>query len=254
MYGGVAGYQGGDNFSMLMPNKMGLIEELRDGVMQRIGRWNHKAGFLPVIGVCVIDDTTIAPDTLYDRAATALSHVSGNYTNRICKYNISMEEELEEELRLLSEVQTALEKEELTFYVQPQCDISTGKIVGAESLVRWIHGTKGMISPGVFVPVLEKNGYIADLDQYVWKKVCEWLRSWIDRGYHPVPISINVSRIDIFSMDVPGYLMGLLRRYDLPVKLIKVELTESAYAENNDKIIRTVKQLREAGFHSLKSF
>ena len=103
-----------------------------------------------------------------------------------------------------------------------------------------------MVSPGVFVPVLEKNGFIASLDRYVWKNVCQWLRSWLDKGHQPVPISINVSRIDIFSMDVPAYLTELLQTYDLPAKLLKVEITESAYAESNDKIIRTVKQLRDA--------
>lgn len=247
-YHSVAGYLGGDNFGVLMPANMDQIRELKYEIIRGVKKWNNSVGFLPAIGVCVIDDPSVEAVLLYDRATLAVSNVLGNYTKRICWYQASMEERMEEELKLLSEIQLALEKEEFTFFAQPQCDISTGKIVGAESLVRWNHSEKGLISPGVFIPVLEKNGFIADLDRYVWKKVCQWLRSWIDRGYHPVPVSINVSRLDIFSMDVPEYLLELLRTYELPARLLKVEITESAYAESNDKIIKAVKNLQDAGF------
>ena len=247
-YQGAAGYFGGDNFGVLMPYKKELISGLLDSIFEGVKKWNKAVGFLPALGVYVIDDVTVPAMLMYDRATIALNHVVGNYTKRICKYNSDMEEKLEEELKILSEVQVGLEKDEFTFFAQPQCDISTGKIVGAESLVRWKHSTKGMIPPGIFIPVLEKNGFIADLDRHVWKKVCQWLRSWIDRGYHPVPISINVSRIDMFSMDVPAYLNELLDTYNLPAKLLKVEITESAYAESNDTIIKSVKQLQDAGF------
>lgn len=107
---------------------------------------------------------------------------------------------------------------------------------------------KGVDIAGAFVPVLEKNGFIAELDRYVWRRVCQWLRTWIDRGYRPVPISINVSRLDIFSMDVPVYLTELVEEYGLPPRLIKVEITESAYSESNVKIIKAVRDLRIAGF------
>ena len=247
-YNGAAGYFGGDNFGVLMPYKDELIRELLDSIIEGVRRWNKAVGFLPALGVYAIDDLSVSSTLMYDRATIALNHVVGNYAKRICKYNPDMEEKLEEELKILSEVQVALEKDEFTFFAQPQCDISTGKIVGAESLVRWRHSTKGMIPPGVFIPVLEKNGFIADLDRHVWRKVCEWLRSWIDRGYHPVPVSINVSRIDMFSMDVPAYLKELLDTYNLPAKLLKVEITESAYAESSDTIIKSVKQLQDAGF------
>ena len=247
-YNSAAGYFGGDNFGVLMPYEEELIKAFFDSIFEGVKKWNNAVGFMPALGVYIIDDVNVPAIMMYDRATMALNHVVGNYTKRICKYNSDMEEKLEEELKILSEVQIALEKDEFTFFAQPQCDISTGKIVGAESLVRWKHSTKGMIPPGVFIPVLEKNGFIADLDRHVWKKVCEWLRSWIDRGYHPVPVSINVSRIDIFSMDVPAYLKELLETYDLPAKLLKVEITESAYAESNDAIIKSVKQLQDAGF------
>ncbi len=246
--GGVVGYMGGDNFAMLTTYRKSELRQLRKNIGKEIAEWSNTVGFLPAFGIYVITDLGIAAATMYDRATIALNQVIGNYAKRSCEYSPDMEEKVEEELRLLSEIQDALYNEEFTFFIQPQCDISTGKIVGGESLVRWKHPQKGMISPGIFVPVLEKNGFIASLDRYVWKKVCKWLRSWIDKGHQPVPISINVSRIDIFSMDVPLYLAELMRIYELPANLLKVEITESAYAESNDKIIRTVKQLRDSDF------
>ena len=244
---GIAGYMGGDNFALLMPNDHMLLKQLHEEIIKGIKGINTM-GFLPGFGVYEIADTTMKAVVMYDRATIALSHITGNYTKRICVYNDSMVETMEEELSLLTEIQTGLEYDEFTFFVQPQCDISTGKIVGAEALVRWQHRIKGLISPGIFIPVLEKNGFISNLDRLVWRKVCEWLRQWIDRGYQPVPISINVSRVDIFSMDVPDYLEKLLETYRLESSNIKVEITESAYAENHDKIVDTVKRLQTLGF------
>ena len=247
MHGGVAGYLGGDNFAILMPNDQELLQLLYSQIIKDVREMNT-IGFLPGFGVYEIVDTTMSAVVMYDRATIALSHIIGNRTKRICMYDDSMVEDMEEELDLLTEIQAGLEYDEFTFFVQPQCDIFTGKIVGAEALVRWKHRTKGMIPPGIFIPVLEKNGFISDLDKLVWRKVCEWTRQWIDRGYQPVPISINVSRIDIFSMDVPDYLEELLKTYHLEPSNLKIEITEGAYAENNDKIVDTVKRLQTIGF------
>ncbi len=246
--GGLIGYLGGDNYGIFMPCKEEYIKELCEGVTAEVGKFNTTVGFLPAFGLYRVDDISLPAGMMYDRATIAMAHVVGNYQVRLCEYNHDMEKKVEEEIRILAEVQEGLKKDEFVFYVQPQCDIATGKIVGGESLVRWKHSTKGMISPGAFIPILENNGFIADLDRYIWDKVCHWLRSWLDSGHQPVPISINVSRIDIFSMDVPAYLQSLMQKYDLSPKLLKVEVTESAYAESNDKIIRTVKQLRDLEF------
>lgn len=245
---GVAGYLGGDNFAVLLPDERTLLKELKKDISEGIRAVSKSVGFLPAFGVYCIDDVNLSTMTLYDRAALAMSHIIGNYTKRICYYDSSMSNKIEEEIMLLSEIQEGLDKQEFIFYAQPQCDISTGKIVGAESLVRWKHHSKGMVSPGVFIPVLEKNGFVANLDRYIWEKVCEWIRSWLDRGYYPVPISVNVSRIDIFSMNVPKYLLQLIDKYNLETKMLKIEITESAYAEDNDKIKAAVKELRDAGF------
>lgn len=245
-YDGVTGYYQGDNFCIVMPWRTELVEQLRDSIQACVDRLGSTAGVVPVFGVASIDDVDLPPEIFYDRATLALSYASARKI--IAYYDPGMENALEDEMRLLVEINEALDRDEFTFFAQPQFDIFTGKVVGAESLVRWRHSTKGLIPPGKFVPILERSGMIYLLDQVVWEKVCRWLRSWIDRGYRPVPISINISRIDIMSLDVPEFLIQLLKKYDLPAKYIKAEITESAYAEEDDTINSTVTRLREAGF------
>ncbi|MBQ6812663.1 MAG: EAL domain-containing protein [Agathobacter sp.] len=239
---------GGDNFAILTSYDKEALKTLRDEIRKEIRMRSKTTGYPPAYGIYVVEDKNESAATMYERATVALSYVIGNYTSHCCEYNAKMDGKREEEIRLLFEIQEGIENDEFTFFVQPQFDITKAKIVGGESLVRWIHGNQGMISPGVFIPVLEKNGFIADLDQIVWDKVCQWLRMCIDKGYQPVPISVNVSRIDIFSIDVPAFLISLVEKYDIPAELLKVEITESAYAEDGEEIVETVKRLRDYGF------
>ena len=244
-HGGVTGYFEGDNFCIIMPWNTELVEQLLDDIRGGIEVLGGMAGVVPLFGVCPIDDLELPPELYYDRATLALAQATGS--RPIAFYDPRMEEQLEEDIRWLAEINVGMEQDEFIFYLQPQCDISTGKVVGAESLVRWQHGERGLISPGKFIPLLERTGMIYLLDQLIWKKVCQWLRSWIDRGYRPIPISINISRIDVISMDVPAYLNKLLKTYDLPPKCIKAEITESACTEEDSIVNRTVDRLREAG-------
>ena len=230
--GGVAGYLGGDNFGILTLSDREELKQFCEEIQKEVRKQSNSVGYLPAFGMCEITDKSISIATIYERATVALSHVMGNYTSRVCEYNSAMDEKVEEELRILSEIQVGIDRDEFTFFIQPQCDIMKGKIVGGESLVRWVRPEKGMVPPGVFIPVLERNGFIADLDRIVWEKVCRFQRQCIESGYDPVPISINISRIDIFSMNVPEYLISLLEKYELTPELIKVEVTESAYAES----------------------
>ncbi len=245
-YDGVTGYFEGDNFCIIMPWKMEMVERLLDDVRAGIEILGGMAGVIPQFGVSPIDDLELPPELYYDRATLALSQASGR--RQIVLYDPQMEERLENDMRMLAEINEGMERDEFTFFLQPQCDISTGKVVGAESLVRWQHGEKGLIPPGKFIPLLERSGMIYLLDQRIWEKVCQWLRNWIDQGNHPIPISINISRIDVVSMDVPTFLTKLLKKYDLPAKYLKAEITESACTEEGSVVNRTVDRLREAGF------
>ena len=182
----------------------------------------RNVGFLPALGVYKVPEGATDATGMYDNAVEAQKHVIGNFDNRICFYDEKMTEEIEKELDILNESRIALERRQFYLAVQPKCRITTGKIVGAEALVRWKHPERGMIFPGQFIPVLEKNGFISDLDLYVWEEACSHIRKWMDEGIKPVPISINVSRIDMLSMDVVKELNTLIDKYQIEKKYLKV--------------------------------
>ena len=246
-YDGIDAYLGGDNFVAFLPDDDEVLNRIRQKIVKKLSKWNNTSAFFPLFGVYTIKDTSVLPELMYDHAMLALSHAEEGYKWHICRYTIEMESSLEKEVYLLAAIEEGLEKEEFTFFAQPQCNIATGQIVGAEALVRWQKPDGEVLLPGGFIPVLEKNKMIDRLDRYVWEKVCHWLKGWIDQGYSPVPISINVSRIDIFEMDVPKYIFSLLEKYQIPEYLIKIEITESAYTENNNRISHAVNTLRNRG-------
>ena len=246
-YDGIDAYLGGDNFVAFLPDDDGVLNCIRQKIVKKFSKWNNTSAFFPLFGVYTIKDTSVLPELMYDHAMLALSHAEEDYKWHICRYTIEMESSLEEEVYLLAAIEEGLEKGEFTFFAQPQCNIATGQIVGAEALVRWQKPNGEVLLPGGFIPVLEKNKMIDQLDRYVWEKVCQWLKGWIDQGYSPVPISINVSRIDIYAMDVPKYIFSLLEKYQIPEYLIKIEITESAYTENNNRISHAVNTLRNRG-------
>ena len=243
---GVAGYFGQDDFALLIPYDKKLIESLYDDIHGIIKEYGNSVGFMPAVGIAETDEGCSAEE-LYDRAATAAHHAKEDYHTRIRLFDPSMYQKTERDYQILSDFQKALENHELFIVLQPQCNILNSRVVGAESLVRWKKADGEMVSPGVFVPVLEQYGFVTDLDKFVWEEVCRWQRSWIDRGYTPLPVSVNVSQIDIFTVDVPAYFDLLLWKYKLPVETIKIEITESAYV-GDGAVADTVRRLREKGF------
>ena len=141
------------------------------------------------------------------------------------------------------EIDRAFDNNEFCFYLQPKCNAVTGAIVGAEALVRWNHPKYGVVSPGRFVPMLEQAGQISRLDVFVWRSVVRMLARWEREGRNLVPISVNVSMVDIDQMDVADTLTGLLNEYDVDARLLQAEITESAVARNLSKVESTIRKL-----------
>ena len=248
IYNGIAAYIGGDDFALMLPMDQKLLATLEKDLKKISSRKTRNVGFLPALGVYKVPNDAKDAEGMYDMAVEAQKHVAGNFDNRICYYEDKMTEEIEKELDILNESRIALERRQFYLAVQPKCRITTGKIVGAEALVRWKHPERGMIFPGQFIPVLEKNGFISDLDLYVWEEACRYIRKWMDEGVKPIPISINVSRIDMLSMNVVKELNALTDKYKIDKKYLKVEITESAYVDNANKILGILKELEDAGF------
>lgn len=247
-YEGIATYFGGDDFAIVLPYAIHIVESLEEALTQEAMKKVKTAGFLPAFGVYRIENKKMDALDMYDCAVEALTQVLGHYEKRLCYYEKSMMSAMKKEIDIVVAAREALKNGEFTIYLQPQVRINPVKIVGAEALVRWISPEKGMISPAEFIPALEKNGFIGEIDQYVWELVCKTIRSWTDKGIEPIPVSVNVSRIDILSFDMVGYLNGLVEKYQVDKKYLKIEITESAYVDNAGKIFETIKKLRESGY------
>lgn len=249
---GICGYFGGDDYVLLAPVKNIDLQKFEEQAISWIGDQGINSGFLPSIGVYYVDvDEPVSITLMCDRAAIAANSIKGNYSTRVAYYERSMKQEMEREHEVLLDVKRALDNEEFKVYLQPKYNMFNDKIVGFEALVRWHHSEKGIIYPNDFIPILENNGFIMKLDLYMWDKTCALLREWIDKGYQPVPISVNISRIDLFHIDVVTTLNDLIQKYKLNKNLLELEITESAYAKDMDTLLVIIKRLRTDGFKVL---
>ena len=245
--GGDAGYLGGDDFAMVLPQGTISEERIIENLRRRPMAAEDALGFQPLVGVCPLSGDGDAVITACDHAMIAMNSAKGVYGKRVAWYEASMSEEMEDEAKTLLEVRQALENGEFVLHWQPQCSTRTGRIVGLEALVRWNHPERGLVMPGAFIPILERTGFIANLDRYVWEEACRHIRSWLDRGGTPLPVSVNISRADLYAIDVVDTIEGLVSRYGIERRLLELEITESAYAED-ERMAQAVNELKELGF------
>ena len=199
-------------------------------------------------GVYQIEDRTLPMEHMCDRAMLAADSIKGRYNRSVAVYDDTLRRKLLREQSITSCMESALADNQFTVYYQPKYRVSDSRLCGAEALVRWIHPEWGFMSPGEFIPLFEKNGFISKLDQFVWERTCQLLRQWQDKGYPPLPVSVNVSRADIYQPDLADCLQNLTKKYGVDPKLLHLEITESAYTENSKQIITAVDQLRARGF------
>ncbi|MCR4886144.1 MAG: EAL domain-containing protein [Clostridiales bacterium] len=246
--GGLAGYRGQDDFCLMTPYDRPRIDQLYRELKDVVVAVSRTVGFTPLFGISMMDDDTEPIGAVFNHAAMTAEEIKGNVHARIRVYDGTLRRKTMEEYHLLVDFQHALENGEISFWLQPQCRVSSRKIVGAESLARWHRSDGRWVPPAVFVPILERHGIVTNLDKFIWESVCRWLRDFIDRGGKPVPISMNVSPIDLFVIDVPAFLLSLLKKYGLDAGLLKIEITESAYVDDTETVRSTVKRLREMGF------
>lgn len=248
MKGYLAGYFGGDHFFMCIPDDDQLIDLIYKTIRSYIGIHSRNEGFLPIIGIYSISDDHPDVATMCNNAQLAASDIKGNYNKRICYFTEEIMNQLEKEQQLLHDVKLGLENKEFTFYLQPKCNSQTGAIVSMEALSRWISPVRGFVSPGEFIPFLENNGMITTLDTYIWESVCQTIARWRKDQLYVIPISINVSVSDIETINVPEFLQKLILKYDLSPDMLLIEITETAFSENNIIVRETIEQLHQYGF------
>ena len=198
-------------------------------------------------GICQADHNTPAI-VLCDRANMALRFGSRTAFKNVYLYNEEFHQQLLQEQSIESEMEKALLERQFCIYIQPKVHVETEKIVGGEALVRWIHPERGFISPGAFINVFEKNGFILPLDYFVWEECCRFLSDTKKKGLPHTPLSINVSRLHFYSGELQSKLLQLVDMYDLEPSDLELEVTESVYADEPDIILKQCGSLQKLGF------
>ncbi len=199
-------------------------------------------------GVYPISDRNMNPSDMLFYTKIALRYAEEDVLVSYRYFNDFMLSETLQEQEINFEMQEAIDKKQFVMYLQPIYDLDANMVVSAEALVRWIHPKKGMISPGKFIPVFERNGFITILDQYIWDSVCSILAQRRNEGLPDIPISVNVSRRSIYSMDICSALLKLTEKYKISPHLLRLEVTESAYIDDPSRLIEIINQLQNYGF------
>ena len=245
---GTFGHVESDIFAFCMPYEREDCEKQLQQLTKEISKYDKGYLIESTFGIYLVEDARTPAEEMYICATVAAKKCKNKMLTYFMYFNQEMGKDLQLEQEITYEMQQALDTEQFQVYFQPKYNAQTQTPYGAEALVRWKHPEKGMISPGVFIPVFEKNGFIGKLDFYIWSKVCEYIKKWISEGLSPAPVSVNMSRAELSNPNLIQMLVQLVKMYEIPANLLHLELTESAYMDNPDIINEVIRKLHEAGF------
>ena len=224
------------------------LEEIVKEIRKKIDEFPFTYKVQPSFGIGVSQEREPAVSYLKDCATMAMKSIKGKVYQTYAIFDEKMRRQLMRERQVENDIVGALENGELLLYVQPKVNMSTGRIIGGEALVRWLHPEKGLVPPGEFIPVLEKNGFIINVDEYIWEKVFAYLGKLKEEGRELVPVSINVSRLHAYDTRLAENLIRLREKYDIPAQFVPLELTESAFLEDEKGMYQRMENLRSQGF------
>ena len=201
-----------------------------------------------VVGIYKVEKADTDIEQLYSNAVLACDMLGEEAENKIMFYDIEMNKRRLWERKVEDDMDAALRNREFQVYLQPKISTNKEMLAGAEALVRWIHPTEGFIPPNKFIPIFERNGFILKLDDYMLEAIAKQQAQWIEQGHKVVPISVNVSRAHFAKDGLAEHICSIVDKYNVPHQFIELELTESAFFDDKEILINTVKKLREYGF------
>lgn len=199
-------------------------------------------------GIYIVEDANVPVNLMCDRAMMASKTIKEDVMNFFAFYDEQYRKDMLWASEIEHDMQKALDNGEFHMYLQPKYSLRDSALCGGEVLARWIHPVKGIISPGDFIPLFEKNGFILKLDEYMWEQACKTIRDWIDQGRNPVPLSVNISRYHIHHNDLESVLTNLLDKYQLSANLLNLEITESLFLDKPEVLNRVLVKLQRLGF------
>lgn len=246
--GGIYGRLGSDRFVCCIPKEFYNVDTIKSSLSFDISSGERSYRVYMQAGVYFVTERDIDVIKMCDRALMALKSIKGHYSEKIAVYSENERFSLVETQQLISDLDRGIRDKEFKIVVQPVYRIKDNIMVSGEVLVRWQHPALGLLMPGRFVPTFEKNYVITRLDKYVWEEACILIRRMMDTMDIVIPLSINVSRVDLLLEDVVRVLEELVHKYDIPHEYLRIEITESAYMDNPQKLIDTIKALKDKGF------
>lgn len=237
-----------DSFGMLMVKELfneERIEKVLENFVVKDDSMEHH--IVVHLGICeILPEDDIDVPLFFDSARLAASMIRSNYQKQIMYYDDDLRSEIIHNQLISNQVKDAIETRQIRPYLQPIVD-SQGLLAGAEALVRWIHPEEGLMNPGQFIPVFERNGLIADVDKHMWRCACEILADWKEKGIKCF-ISINISPNDFISLDVLTELRFLVEEFDIDPVRLRIEITETTMVSDTIDMIKIIEELREYGF------
>ncbi len=237
-----------DHFALCIPKELCTVEKLHHAVDSKAISEQMGYAVSVVFGLYEIEDNSMQVSALVDRAHSAAKSTKYNYLQGYAVYHPSLRCDTFNEQEVLNQMHQALEENQFTFHLQPIYRLSDNALVSAEALVRWMHPTRGMVPPDQFIPVFERYGFITTMDVHLLKSVCAYQQKRMQAGNLCVPISMNLSRIDLSNRSIVDILEKTVASYRLDRSLIKFEVTESAYIDNPEQMCGVVQALQRKGF------
>lgn len=245
---GIAGRFGADRFDIYCRHT-GDYQAIFDRLQKRVDGLSPNISIRLRMGVMPWQ-SDLDPVGQFDRARAACNMARGHYKEHLIIFDEKMRDQEMQDQRLLNDLRNALDGRQFEVYYQPKYNIQTDPptLVSAEALIRWQHPELGTIPPDSFIPLFERNGKIGEVDKYVWEEAAAQTARWRDQFGVNIPVSINLSRVDVFDPELESILGSILERNSLKPESLKLEVTESAYTENADQVIKVVKELHSKGY------
>ncbi|MEA5084623.1 MAG: EAL domain-containing protein [Lachnospiraceae bacterium] len=240
-----------DHFVCCFPEKIFNVEKILEIIDKVINGIKINYSIVVNFGVYPIDDSSLPVERMCDRANLALRTIKGNYLKKYAFYDENLRNTILKEQQIENEMDQALNNGQFKIHLQPIYSVASEKPVSAEALVRWYHPQRGLISPADFIPLFERNGFISKLDAYVWEEVCKFINEEKSKGDAVVPISVNVSRINLYNANICNYIISLIQKYNIEPEMLKLEITESAYTDNPHQLLKAMETLQNYGFEVL---
>lgn len=245
---GICGRFEADRFACLLEHTYQYTDDVFAKAEARINAMSPGKNVVMKWGVYPISDRLPTVEQMCDRAFLAVQSIKGQYGQHMAYYGDELRRKMLWERVVTDGMEVALEESQFEVYLQPKYRICDKSLIGAEALVRWNHPEWGIQPPAQFIPLFEKNGFITKMDQFVWNRAGEILQEWREKGYPLIPLSVNVSRADIYHTNLSDILLEIVKKYNIPISAFHLEITESAYTEDPKQIIDTVGYLRTLGF------